>query len=81
MSQELIAWFGTKQKPLNATSKSKSRARTKSYPTVLLTNKLKHHQPIEKIQNVKAPHDPEGIMGRREREQGRSKVQNQRNTS
>jgi hypothetical protein len=68
MSQELIAWFGTKQKPLNATSKSKSRARTKSYPTVLLTNKLKHHQPIEKFQNVKAPHDPERIMGRRERE-------------
>jgi hypothetical protein len=36
----------------------------KSYPTVLLTNKLKHHQPIEKFQNVKASHAPERIMGR-----------------
>jgi FPC/CPF motif-containing protein YcgG len=68
MAQELIAWFGSKQKPLNATSKSKSRARTKSYPTVLLTNKLKHHQPIKKFQNVKASHALERIMGRRERE-------------
>jgi hypothetical protein len=72
MAQELIAWFGSKQKPLNATSKSKSRARTKSYPTVLLTNKLKHHQPIKKFQNVKASHALERIMGRRERERARS---------
>jgi hypothetical protein len=40
----------------------------KSYPTVLVTNKLKHHQPIEKFQNVNASHAPEKIMGRRERE-------------
>jgi hypothetical protein len=37
----------------------------KSYPTVLVTNKLKHHQPIEKFQNVNASHAPEKIMGRR----------------
>jgi hypothetical protein len=51
----------------------------KNYPTVLLTNKLKHHQPIEKFENVKASQAPKRIMGKIEL--ARSEVQNQWNTS